>query len=255
MSLPKYFILSGDVHVAKLDVNSLPLAFRNVGEAPSIEWDATVEFADNFATGKSGPNRQDLHAAIKNTAALTLMLKERSAQNLELILGGSSSDDTAGNYTANESFPSGVANGDECVIPGDHVGISSLVIKDSVGTTVTSTKYSLNPDAPLVTFLDVSGYVQPFKCFSYSYVLSTKVTLLEKALPELCVVVDGKNLAPGGERIWARIDRVSFSPATKFSFKSGSATGTSNTVDEYELKGVALIVPGRTDYGQYRQGF
>jgi hypothetical protein len=255
MSLPRYFITSGNVKVATIDGNGAPGVFRDVGEAPSVEFDATVEFADNFSTGKSGPNRQDLHSDIKNTAALTLMLKERSAQNLELILGGTSASENAGSYTANEAFPSGIVNGDECLIPGEHVGISTLVIKDSLGATVTSTKYSVNPDAPLVTFLDVAGYTQPFKAFSYDYVTSTKVTLLQQALPELCVLIDGHNLAPGGERIFARIDRVSFAPATKFSFKSGSATGTSNTVDEYELKGVCLVVPGKTSYGSYRQGW
>lgn len=255
MGLPKYFIVAGDIHVAKLDANSLPLAFRNVGEASIVEWDATVDYVDNFSTGKSGPNLQDLHAPIKNIAKLMLTLKERSAQNLELIVGGTALDEAAGSYTANEPFPPGILVGDEVLIPGNHVGVSAMVIKDSaVGpATVDPSKYSVNPDAPLVTFLDVTGFTQPFKAFSYSYVKSTKVTLLEKALPELCVIVDGKNLGPTGERIWARIDRVEFAPATKFTLKNGSATGTSNTVDEYQLDGPALIVPGRTSYGEYRQ--
>lgn len=257
MSLPAYFIIAADIHVAKLDANGVPLSFRNIGEAPSVEWDASIEFADNFATGKSGPNLQDLHAAIKNSAMLTVIMKERTAKNLELYLGGTSSSDAAGSYTANEAFSpaAGIVAGDEVLIPGGHVGITSLVIKDSAGSpvTVATNKYSVNPDAPLVTFLDVAGFTQPFTAFSYSYVLSTKTTLLEKALPELCVVVDGKNLGPTAERVWARIDRVAFAPAEKFTFKTGSAQGTGNAVDEYSLKGPALIVPGRTGYGEYRQ--
>lgn len=257
MQLPEYFIVAGDIHVGLLDANGQPTVFRNIGECPSVEWDATEEYADNWATGKSGPNLQDLHAAIKRTANLTLMMKERTAQNLELLLGGNSTPDTAGSYTANEALPTGLVAGDEVLIPGGHVGITALVIKDSAGSpaTVATTKYSVNPDAPLVTLLDVTGFTQPFKAFSYSYVTSTKLTLLEKTLPEVCIVVDGKNLAPTAERVWARINRVAFGPATKFAFKTGSATGTGNSVGDYELKGPALLVPGTTNYGEYRQGF
>jgi hypothetical protein len=254
MPLAEYFIGAGDMHVALLDANLLPLAFRNVGEAPSFEWDPTIEFADNFKTGKTGPNLQDLHAAIKNAAALTIMLKERTAANLALILGGKDTSEAAGSYVANAAFPPGIVVGETYQIPGGHVGVTSLVIKDSAGTpaTVANTKYTVNPDAGLVTFTDITGFTQPFKAFSYAYVKSTVISVLEQALPELCVIFDGVNLAVPGERIWARIDRVAFAPTTKFQLKAGGAGGTANAVDEYELKGPALLVPGRSSYGEYR---
>jgi hypothetical protein len=252
MSL-EYFIGAGDVKVAKLDTNFSPLAFRDVGEAPVFEFDPTVGFADNWATGKVGPNLQDLHLAIKTEALVHLTLKERTLKNLELELFGESSSENAGNYTGNEAFASGLANGDVGLIPGGHVGISTLVIKDSVGATVTSTKYTVNPDAPLVTFLDVSGHTQPFKAFSYSYSSASILTILSKTTPEMCVLFDGINLAVPGERIWSRIDRISFGPAAKVTLKSGSNAGTGAEVGMYELTGPALVVPGKTGYGELRK--
>jgi len=249
----KYFIGAGDIYVAKLDPNFNPLDFRNVGEAPVFEFDPTIEYADNWATNKLTPNLQDLHAPIKNTATVHLTIKERTAENLELELFGVASQDAAGSYTGNDAFPDGILAGQTVMIPGGHIGISALVIKDSSATpaTVAPTKYQVNPDAPFVTFLDVTGLTQPFKAFSYSYDDSDVVTILEKPTPELCIVFDGRNLATP-ERIWCRLDRVSLGPAAKVTIKSGTATGTGNTAAVYELTGAALIVPGRVSYGEYR---
>jgi hypothetical protein len=58
------------------------------------------------------------------------------------------------------------------------------------------------------------------------------------------VLFDGINLAIPGQKIWARFDRVSFGPSAKFSLKAGSASGTANEPDAYELSGVALLKPG-----------
>src|SRR5215475_9182573 len=250
----QYFIGAGDILVAKLDPNFNPLTFRDVGEAPIFEFNPTIDFADNWATNKKAPNLQDLHVPIKNTATVNLTIKERTAQNLELELYGVASKDVAGSYTLDEAFPSPILAGDTVMIPGGHSGITNLIIKDSAATpmTVPVGDYELNPDAPLVTFLNVASFTQPFKAFSYSYDDADKVSILEKPTPELCIVFDGRNLATPSERIWCRLDRVSLGPSAKVTFKSGSSGGTGNEVAAYELAGSALLVPGRVSYGEYR---
>jgi len=250
----KYFIGAGDILVAKLDPNFNPLDFRDVGEAPIFEFNPAIDFADNFATNKLTPNLQDLHVPIKNSATVNLTIKERTAENLELELYGVATKDTAGSYTDNEPFPDGILAGQTVMIPGGHSGISNLVIKDSAATpaTVAPTKYQVNPDSPLVTFLDVTGLTQPFTAFSYSYDDADVVSILEKPTPELCIIFDGRNLATPTERIWCRLDRVSLGPAGKVTLKSGGSGGTGNEVAAYELAGSALVVPGRKSYGEYR---
>jgi hypothetical protein len=252
----EYFIGHGDILIAQLDANYNPLAFRDVGEAPVFEFDPTTEFADNFATSKASPNLQDLHLPIKNTAVVHLTLKERTAKNLELELFGVSSSDVAGDFTGDLPFPDALKDGDKVLIPpGNHVGITDLIIHDSTPATpivVAETDYEVDADAPFVTFLNVTTYVQPFVVTSYSYGAADIVSILEKPTPELCVIFDGKNLALPDERIWCRLDRVAFAAAAKVSLKSGGAGGTPTEVASYELVGSALVIPGRSSFGDYR---
>lgn len=260
MPIPEYLIATGDVKFALLDpTTGLPLAWTDIGESPLVEWDATVEYADAFSTGKAGPNLQNLHVPIKRTAGLSITATEKLAQNMEQLFHGTRTSEVAGSYAVNEPFPSStIADGDVYVVPGGHVGITALVIKDSAGTPATlvsGTDYSFT-DAGLVTFLDVAGFTQPFKAFSYSYKLSTILKILSKTPPEVAVFFDGNNLAIPGQRIRAIFDRIAFAPATKVSLKAGSSAGTGNTVQEYELKGVGLLGFGKVasdGYGEYRE--
>jgi hypothetical protein len=259
MSIPEYFIGTGDLYVAKQDTNGLPLTFRNVGEVPVVEWDATSEFVDNFKTSKGAPNMQDLHQVIKQTGNLTVTMIEKTGKNLELFLGSDNAAPAGGNYTGNDAFPSGIALNESYLLPKRHVGITSLVIKDSAGspaTLVSGTDYSYNADTGLVTFLNLGTYVQPFKAFSYTYVVSSQYKLLSKVPPLLAVMFDGNNLLVANERIRVIFDSIAFEPLPKLSLKQGSATGTANARDDFQIKGAALLGQGKTladGFGEYRE--
>jgi hypothetical protein len=247
MGVPEYFIGTGDLHASKLDASGNPTTFRNVGECPVFEFNPTAEYADNFRTGKTGPNLQDLHVVVKQTAQVMAQIKERTAENLEILAHGTVISEAAGSMSTPFALQAGILANDVILLPGDHVGITALVLKDSAGSpaTLDNTKYTFDGESKLITFLDVTSLTQPIKVFSYSYKKSTGVSLLSQALPDLCLIFDGTNLAVPGEKIWARIDRVSFPPAAKIALKSGSATGTANQAEVYELNGVALLLPGK----------
>ena len=259
MPTPEYFIASGDLKLAFLDpTTGLPLNWVDIGEAPQVEFNPTVEYADAFSTGKAGPNLQNLHVPIKRTATLSVMAMEELIANLELFWHGTKSSETAGSYSVNAAFPSStIAIGDTWLLPGatGHAGIAAVVIKDSAGTPITlanGTDYTVN-DAGFVTFLAVPG-VQPYKAFSYTYKASTSLKIFSKTPAEAAVFFDGNNLAVPGERLRAIFDRVAFAPAAKIGLKAGSATGTSNAPQDYSLTGTALLGVGKvaTDgYGSY----
>lgn len=253
MSLAEYFIGAGDVHISPLDANGDFTTWFDLKEVPVFEWNPNVEYADNFKTGKTGPNLQDLHVPVKRTAGLSLSMKERTKKNLEFILHGESFSEIAGSMTTPVALPSGIVAGDRTLIPGEHVGITSLVLKDSAGSPVTvdTTDYSFDGDSKLITWIDVSGYTQPFKVFSYSYAASESIKVMSKTPPEVAVLFDGINLAISGQRIWSRLDRISFGPTAKFALKSGGNQGTATEADMYELAGVALLKPGNSQVDGY----
>lgn len=255
--LPEYFIGAGNVHFSFLDANGDPTTWRNVGEVPVLEFNPTVDYADNFRTGKTGPNLQDLHVPVKRTANVMLTMKERTRENLEFILHGKSTSENAGNMNVAFELPGGIAAGDVILLPGDHVGITNLVLKDSAGApaTLDADNYVFDGESKLITFGDVTGLVQPIKVFSYSFKASRRTSILSETPPEVAILFDGINLAVPGQKIWARIDRVSFGASPKFSLKSGSAAGTGTEADAYELTGVVLLKPGNEQsdgYGEMR---
>jgi hypothetical protein len=360
----KYYIGAGDVHVAPLDANGNPGPFRNLDEAPMFEWDETVEYADNYATGKDGPNVQDLHAVIKRSLALTVQIKEQSLENLALINHGDAETVAAGTVS-NEVLPEGFAAGDIYFAEHVNIDVSTAVMTDAAGTpnvlnkgvqyrietsgrvtfldldaadavkataTITlvsqpnaddtlvvggktytfkaspttalhigigvdkettatniANRVNLDTATTLCTAVPHAGSVtltantggtagnsitltvdgarltkvafangeaadaltQPFH-LAYSHGASRESSVLSTTPPEFCIIFDGTNLASAaGERLYARVDRASLSPATKMPLKSGGAGGAGNTPAEYELKGVGLIAPGKTAQDGY----
>lgn len=122
---------------------------------------------------------------------------------------------------------------------GGTAGNSNTLTVD--GTHLTKTQF-VNGEA-------ADEFVQPF-LVSYSYGATNEVGLLNDNPANVALRFDGKNLAPSPKKfLRALLKEVSFGPTSKFTLKSGSASGTNNTVNEYELKGVALDLDG-SGYGK-----
>jgi len=254
---PEYFIGTGDVHFSPLDADGEPTKWFGVKEVPMVEFNGKVDFADNFSTGKAGPNLQDLHVAIKRTATLALQLKERLPENLEFMLHGESSSENAGNVNVAFDLPAGIADGDKIMLPGDHVGITNLVLHDSavVEAVLDADNYSFDGDSRLITFISVAGLTQPIQVISYAYKASKTTKLMSKTPPDVAVLFDGINLAKPGQKVRAFFKRVTFDAAAKFALKSGGDQGTATTADSNDLTGVVQLKPGddQSDgYGTYQ---
>lgn len=251
-AIAEYFIGAGDIWVAPLDANGNPTKWRDVGECPVVQFSPTAEYADNFATGKTGPNMQDLHVLIRRAASLALTLKERSAENLSLILHGEVVETPAGAVSVPVDLPSGIVAGDMILVPGGHVGITNLILHDAAAAVlVENTTYTFDSDSGIITFMDLAAHTQPFKVFSYDYLKSASVKVLSTTPPSLAVLFDGINLAVPGEKIHAVFDRIDFSPAAQHTLKAGGAGGTANEVDTFEITGVCQLKPGNEQNDGY----
>jgi hypothetical protein len=257
MALPQYFIGAGDVKVSFLDANGNPTTFRDVGEVPVVEYAQAAEFVDNFKTGKTGPNLQDLHVLIRRTGNLTLQIKEATAKNLALILHGTDRTEAAGTMNVPIELPAGLVVGDMVTIPGSHQNITALLLKDSAGTPATlvdGTDYSFDAPSRMITIKAITK-TQPFKVFSYSYGASEGLLIASETPLPCAVIFDGINLAVPNQKCWVRWDNVTFAPSATYAYKAGGAGGTANEVAIYELAGVVQLKPGNAQsngYGEMR---
>lgn len=249
MSNLDYAILKGNLLLADRDpVTGLPGSFSDVGEVPVWELDPSVEFKDNYSTSKDSPNEQDAHVAVQRTLTGSMTLKEKTAANLELILHGTKSQVVSGSVTL-QSFESGILAGDIRLLPGRHVAVSSLIIKDSTsGTPLTltlGTDYTVDLDYGVVTFVNLGAYVQPFKA-SYSYAARNDVTILSKTVTNKAMLFEGLNLANGKKERFL-LHNVTIDPASK-------VPGKSEDFNTYDLKFTVLKDPTKLPadaLGQY----
>ena len=258
MALPEYFIGAGDIKVSFLDANGNPTTWRDVGEVPQVEYGQSAEFVDNFKTGKTGPNLQDLHVLIRRTGNLSLQLKEKTKDNLALILHGTTVSEAAGSFNTPVVLAVSLAVGDMVQVPGSHMGITALVLKDSAATPVTlvaGTDYDFDGDSRMITIKNITGFTQPFKVFSYSYKASVGAKMSSETPLPCAVIFDGINLAVPNQKVWARFDNVTFAPSATYALKAGGAGGTANEVAMYEVAGVCQLKPGNVQadgYGEMR---
>lgn len=87
--------------------------------------------------------------------------------------------------------------------------------------------------------------VQPFH-LAYDYGDRTKIDLMSKTPPHVALMLDGETLTDSPHKnLRARVDKILLS-TSKVQLKTGSASGTGNTANEYELTGMAELKPGNT---------
>lgn len=103
-----------------------------------------------------------------------------------------------------------------------HYTITALVIKDSAspqGTAVLNTDYTLDAATGKVTWLDVSGFTQPFEA-AYSHVAPASVSLLTAPTREYNVTLEFTNRANANDPGSLELYKVRFDPAGNLDFMS-----------------------------------
>jgi hypothetical protein len=248
-----YLIGRGDLFIADRETDGNPKALAHIGECSMFEFNVGAEYVDNFETS-SGLNRQDAHILLRQTAELSLVMKEPTADNLSLALYGEKVSVTGASLT-NQLFPTGIVAGEVRRVPGGYMNLSAVTIRDSAGspaTLIANTDYVLDAMFGTVEFRasGVTGKTQPFK-IDFTYASTTEVALCKKRSAEKWVLFKGINIADGDKKFAVEFYRAAFEPATKLPMKT-------NEIAEFEIRAAILNDSTKTEsgslgkFGRYR---
>jgi hypothetical protein len=232
-----YFLLRGNVDIAERLTTGEPGPLQELGETPDFEITIDEERAENMSTGGVF-NEKDLSVTTYLGAKGTMRVKEIEGNNLALAMFGEESADAGGAVTA-QAFPSGIVDGEKHLLPGHPLNVSALSIVDSAVTPATlalGSDYTVDLDFGTVTFLDVSGFTQPFKA-SFTEGASKGVAIGTKVPGEKFVYFRGVNIADEEKPVAGEFYRTKFSPSKKITLKT--ADGKEVTVFEFELEFLA----------------
>ena len=212
-------IVNGDLYLAKRDANGKAGKLENLGDFPMFSLSATAEYAENY-NSRGRFKVRDVRFARQVTMAGKITIKDATAKNLAKLLYGAVNTLT-GATTTDEPFPrSDCANGEMDLVPGVSIpsALSAFSIKDSAGTPATlslTTKYTVDLDNGIVTWVDVAGYTQPFKA-TYTQANRELVSFARNAAAddEYYAVLVGENAANNYEKTKVVLYRVSISPGS-----------------------------------------
>lgn len=244
MSL-RYFFGRGNVYIADRDSNGNAKAISQLIEVPEIEVTPTVEYVENHNTNSAISSR-DVRIAHMVDCEVRLVVKDFSAAAMELALFGDSTDESGTGSFSNKTFPSGIVAGDVVPVPDGITNINAVSsFVDSAGTPASlaaTTNYTIDKATGLVTFVNVTGFTQPFKMGGSILAGDFSVAILKQRTVEKYLIFDGINLDDGDAKVMAHLFRVSFGPAAKLALKS-----TGNEVNTIELTGAVLADPYKSD--------
>lgn len=246
-----YRIYRGDFYLYQRDAAGWPINGRKVGEAPRFIVQPQPQYADNYET--SSPfSARDLHLITRFDMNASITLKESTNENLALLLKGKIESVTATPFT-NLLFRTGIVAGEIDALPGGQVNLSTATITDSAGSPVTlvnGTNYTIDLKNGRVTWLNVTGFTQPFK-LAGTPAAHKYVSMLTDPGLEYWLRFEGINIAvkPNQKKL-VELYRVTFDAPQEVPYKDVN----SNEVRMYEVPIIPLAdetKPMDTLFGQF----
>lgn len=202
---------------------------------------------------KCGPiDSPDLRFPKSSTGTVTFTYADVEDKKFAIgMLGTVVAQEVSPSAVTAEVLPDGLVNGDIVFLGGleRNRNITSPVITDSATaptSMVLDTDYTLDAGSGKVTFLDVSGAVQPFLA-SYSKQNPAFVSFLSAAQKEYKLDFEAINTVENNQEGGIEIYRIRFDPATNADFLSDDA-------QLMELVGTMLADPSKpidSEFGQF----
>lgn len=202
---------------------------------------------------KCGPvDVPDYRGTKSVSGQLTLSFTDLEDKKFAVGVLGTVTAAATGSVT-NETFPSGLANGD-VVFLGQaerHRGITALTIRDADSpgdALVANTHYTLDAETGKVAFIaSLAGFTQPLEA-DYTFADPASVSMLSAAQKEYAVMFEGINKTNSNDKCSIELYKVRFDPAQNLDFMS-------DELQVLELTGTVLADEFRetsdTEFGQF----
>lgn len=229
-----YFSGQGKIYVGDRDTAGNVTVFRDVGNVPALRLTLETDTLEHKES-RTGQRLVDLRLTREKRARVTMTLEDFSKANLMMLLYGTSST-VAGAAVTNESLPSGLAAGD--IVSLAHPLIASTptpTIVDSTGsplTLVAGSDYSIDYATGMVTIIDPTGFVQPFKA-NYTFESEDIVPFFKQPVKERFLRFGGLNTANSDKHVSVELYRVVFDPV-------GNLDLINDELAQFEIEGSAL---------------
>lgn len=202
---------------------------------------------------KCGPVDVPDYRGIKKVSA-TLTFSFANADDLMFALAtlGTVTPAQSPGTVSGEIGPDNLVNGDVYYLGGlsTHRGITSLVVTDSAtspATAVLNTDYTLDAATGKVTFVDVSGFNQPF-VYAYGYTDVASVSILSAPQKSYFFQYNYINKANANDPGLMELYNVRIDPAATLDFMS-------DELQIFQLTGSALADTAKlstdTEFGQF----
>lgn len=202
---------------------------------------------------KCGPvDTPDFRGSKGSTGTVTLSYADVEDKKFAIaVLGTVNAAQSPGTVT-DEVLPAGLVDGDVYFAGGAerHRALTAVVIQDSdspQNTLALTTNYTVDAASGKITFVDVSGFTQPFQ-LSYGHTDPASVSMLSAGQPEYFLSFENINKANDNDPGSVELYRVRFDPASLVDFLS-------DELQVLELTGTVLADSSKeatdTVYGQF----
>jgi hypothetical protein len=210
-----YFSGQGVVHIAVRDGSGNATIFRDLGNVPALRLTLETDVLEHKES-RTGNRLTDLRLQREKRARVTMTLESFNKANLMMLMYGSSATVASGTASA-ELLPTGLVAGDSIALSFPLVNVWTSLV-DSTGspqTLIEGSDYRIDKNSGMVTILDPTGFVQPFKA-NYSYLGEDIVPFFEQSQTERFLRFSGLNTANGNKAVVVELYRVVFDPVGTF---------------------------------------
>lgn len=230
-----YASFQGRVFLGKRDEAGRPVEVRSPGNVAELKLSLKTDVLEHYES-QSGQRSLDHRMVKQKSATVNLTIEEFTKENLALALYGNHVTGAGGSVSAEPVGGATPTPGDRTFLA--HPKISALIVTDSASTPATldlGTHYTADTDFGAIQFLDLSGFIAPFKA-AYTYGAATGIGLFTQALPERYLRLEGINTAQGNAKVLVELYRVAFDPLKEIAF-------ISDEYNKFELEGSLLADP------------
>ena len=239
-----YFSFRGKVYLGARTTAGNPGIMNWLGNMPDFTLAFATEETDHVES-YSGLDLVDFVQENSRKATFTGTIENYNARNAQILTRSRATTEAAATVTA-EALPTGMLAGDSALLVNQNIDPTTVVVHDSATTpaVVAASKYQIDAGGGGITFLDVTGFTQPFHV-DYGALGATQLALLTEAAHDYWLRFAGVDKATHSP-IVCDLYRVQPKPTSEFGLIHKAQGG-------WKLDGSALVDPTKDSAGPLGQ--